>query len=158
MVTWMPHIQYIRKKVALRLKLLKTLAASKYGSDQNFLLKTFTSTVVSVIEFGSPAYGSARSAILEQLQTVFNEGLRIALGVFKTTRTAKLLTEAGLKNVETRRSEKTAALGLRMLSIRDHPLRQRIQSPEQHQHYINRQRQSRPFAVRAGLSRSGTPR
>ena len=155
MVTWMPHIQYIRKKVALRLKLLKTLAASKYGSDQDVLLKTFTSTVVSVIEFGSPAYGSARSAILEQLQTVFNEGLRIALGVFKTTRTAKLLTEAGLKNVETRRSEQTAALGLRMLSIRDHPLRQSIQPSDQHQHYS--------FATirrtcGTHLSRSGTPR
>ena len=56
-----------------------------------------------------------------------------------------------MKNVETRRSEKIAALGLRMLSIRDHPLRQSIQSSDQHQHYNNRQRQSRPFAVRVGL-------
>ena len=84
-LTWLPHIQYIRKRVLPRLKLLSTLAASSYGLDQGVLLRSFTSTIVSVIEFGSPAYGSARPTALEQLQTVFNEGLRIALGAFRTT-------------------------------------------------------------------------
>ena len=62
------------------MELLRALATSRYGSDQDVLLRTFTSSMVSVIEFGSLAYGSARPAALNQLQTVFNEGLKIALG------------------------------------------------------------------------------
>ena len=79
-LSWQPHMTGVKKRVQPRLKLLRSLATTKYGADQDILIRTFTSLVVTTIEFGSPAYGSARQKVLDQLQTIFNEGLRIALG------------------------------------------------------------------------------
>ena len=111
---------------------------------------TFTTLVVSIIEFGSPAYGSARKNVLDQLQIIFNEGLRIALGAFKTTRTGNLLNEAGLKDLEYRRTEKTAACILNIMGMADHPLGEPIRPTTSHRHYDDHPRLTRPFSIRAG--------
>jgi hypothetical protein len=47
--------------------------------------------VLSALEFGSAAYGSARKTQLEKLNPIHNKGLRITLGAFCISRTQNLL-------------------------------------------------------------------
>ena len=124
----------MKKHVSSRLKLVRTLAASRYGADQDVLLRTFETMMVSILELGFAAHGSTRQPILDQLQITFNEGLQIALGAFKTTRTTNLLNEAGMKSLQLRRDEKTATFGLRVLGMQRHPLEHQIRSTHFHQY------------------------
>ena len=71
-LTWRPHMNDIRKRVQLRMRLLRSLATTKYGADQDIFLRTFMALLVTTIEFGSSAYGSAKPRILHQLQILFN--------------------------------------------------------------------------------------
>ena len=117
---------YVKKRVQPRLKLLRSLVTTKYGADQDILIRTFTSLVVATIEFGSAAYGSARQKVLDHLQTIFNESLRIALGAFRTTRTTNLLNKAGVMDLQMRRKIKIATTALKILGLGNHPLKQEI--------------------------------
>lgn len=66
------------------------------GVQQDMLLRIHNTKVLSVLEFGSIGYGSANKSDLDKLNTVHHDGIRIALGAFKTTPTVDLLSEAGM--------------------------------------------------------------
>jgi hypothetical protein len=60
-------------------------------------------TVLSTLEYGSTVYGEACKSELAKLNTIYNNGIRIATGVSRTSPTQSLLIEAGLLPLELRR-------------------------------------------------------
>jgi hypothetical protein len=67
------HINETRAKVFRRINLLKCLAGMKWGEDQGMLLWVHEMMVLSALEYGSAACGSASNAQLEPV----HKGLRI---------------------------------------------------------------------------------
>jgi hypothetical protein len=61
--------------------------------------------VLSALEYGSAAYGSASNAQLKRLEPVHNKGLRIALCAFCVCRT-EYMCESGFDSLAERRKEK----------------------------------------------------
>lgn len=66
------------------------------GVEQDMVLRLHQAKVLSTLEFGCGAYDSANKSDINKLNSVHNEGIRIALGAFRTTPTADLLSEAGM--------------------------------------------------------------
>jgi hypothetical protein len=54
--------------------------------------------VLSALEFGSAAYGSARDRQLKRLEPVHNKGLRIAIEAFCVCRAENILCELGFES------------------------------------------------------------
>jgi hypothetical protein len=88
---WEKHIEHVKATAIKRLNLLKCLSGLRWGVDQDVFFKIHQALYLSVIEYGAAAYGSARKIILEKLNSTHHQGLRIALGAFRSTRIESLM-------------------------------------------------------------------
>ena len=59
----------------------------------------------SKLDYGSNVYGSARKSYLAMLDLIHHQGLRLALGAFRTSPTANLYVEADEPSLNTRREK-----------------------------------------------------
>ena len=70
------------------------MGQTDWGDDRIVLLRLYRSLVSSKLDYGCIVYGSARRLILKQLDPIHHQGLRIALGAFRTSPAQSLNTEA----------------------------------------------------------------
>ena len=61
------------------------LSNINWGGDRSVLLNLYRSLVRSKLDYGSIVYGSARKSYLKCLDTIHHQGLRFALGAFRTS-------------------------------------------------------------------------
>ena len=93
-LSFIPHIRYIKAKCLKALNLLKVLSNTSWGADRSILLHLYRSLIRSKLDYGSIVYGSARKSYLQMLDTVHHQGLRLALGAFRTSPVTSLYVEA----------------------------------------------------------------
>ena len=74
-----------------------------WGADRIVLLRLYRSLVRSELDYACIVYGSARRSILKQLDPIHYQGLRIALGAFRTSPAQSLYIEAHEPSLTTRR-------------------------------------------------------
>ena len=92
--SFIPHIQYLKKKCSKTLKFLRLITRKNWGADQHTLLKLYRILIRSKIDYGCFIYGAARKSYLKSLQTVHHEGLSLVLGAFRTSPVESLYSEA----------------------------------------------------------------
>jgi hypothetical protein len=85
--------------------------------DHDLLIKIHQPLILSVIEYGAVAYGSARKSILEKLNSTHHQGLRIALGAFSFTWIENLMCEIGISTLHHRRLLITTKTAIRSMTI-----------------------------------------
>ena len=93
-LSFIPHIKYLKAKCLKALNLLKVLSHTSWGADRTTLLHLYRFLIRSKLDYGSIVYGSARKSYLQMLDTVHNQGLRLALGAFRTSPVSSLNVEA----------------------------------------------------------------
>ena len=84
-LSFIPHIKYLKAKCLKALNLLKVLSNTSCGADRTTLLELYRSLVRSKLDYGSIIHGSARKSYLQMLDPIHNQGLRLALGAFRTS-------------------------------------------------------------------------
>jgi ribonuclease HI len=146
---WRGHINYIKEKVNKRLNIIKALSGLKWGADQDILLRIHQMVVMSVIEYGVSTYASARKNNLKPLNTLHNQGIRIALGAFKSSRLENLYCEAGMTSLEQRRELLTIQQAIKVTANIHHPLRPNLLNLEEQTTCFRRARATKPFYIRA---------
>ena len=93
-LSFIPHIKYLKAKCLKALNLLKVLSHTNWGADHTVLLQLYRSLIRSKLDYGSIVYGSDRKSYLMMLDTVHHQGLRLALGAFRTSPVESLYVEA----------------------------------------------------------------
>ena len=88
------HIQYLKTSCQKALDILRVAGHTDWGDDHIILLRLYCSLVHSKPDYGCIVYGSARRSILKQLDPIHHQGLRIALGAFRTSPAQSLYIEA----------------------------------------------------------------
>ena len=83
------------------------LEHTDWGANRKVLLRLYRSLIRSKLDYDSIVYGSARKSHLKMLDSVHHQGLRLALGAFRTSPVESLLAEANEPSLESRR-EKTS--------------------------------------------------
>ncbi|GFT53714.1 putative RNA-directed DNA polymerase from transposon X-element [Trichonephila clavipes] len=76
-LTFLPHILHLRKRCEKSLNLLKVLSNTSWGADRTSLLRVYAAIVLSRIDYGCVAYGSACNSTLQKLNPVHHMALRI---------------------------------------------------------------------------------
>ena len=66
----------------------------EWGGDREVLLRLYRSLIRSKLDYGSIVYGAARISYLKKLDPIPNQGLRLALGAFRTSPSVSLHAEA----------------------------------------------------------------
>jgi hypothetical protein len=128
---------------------LKCLAGMKWGADQGMLLRVHEMMVLSGLEYGNAAYGSASSAQLKRLEPVHNKGLRIALGAFCVCRTENIMCESGFESLAERRKRKIINTAIHVAENSSHPVNRWCKEKEAYEDYAFKSKLPRPFFVRA---------
>ena len=94
-LNWKAHINNIKGKALKALNILKKLAHTSWGADRKTMLLLYKSTVLPVLDYGSPIYCSASMPTLKLLNPVHHLGLRIATGAFKSSPTTSVIVDSG---------------------------------------------------------------
>ena len=110
-LSFIPHIKYLKAKC---LKALKVLSRTSWGADRTTLLKLYRSLVWSKLDYGCIIYGSVRKSYLQMLDPIHNQGLRLALGAFKTSPVASLHVEADEPSIYSQREKLSLQYAIRL--------------------------------------------
>ena len=129
-LSFIPHIKYLKAK-CLKLNLLKVLSHTSWGADRTTLLKLYRSLVQSKLDYGCIIYGSARKSYLQMLDPIHNQGLRLALGAFRTS-VASIYVEADDQSLYSRRGKLSLQYAIRLAAMLTH----RILLMKLHSHQI----------------------
>ena len=65
-----------------------------WGADRKVMLRLYRSLVRSKLDYGCVVYGSVRQPYLRKLDSIHNQGLRLALGAVRTSPVTSLYAEA----------------------------------------------------------------
>ena len=84
-LSFIPHIKQLKAKCQKALNLLRVVAHTDWGADRKVLLNLYRTIIRSKLDYGSIIYGSARKSYLEMLDPIHHQGLRLALGAFRTS-------------------------------------------------------------------------
>ena len=126
-LTWNPQIQEMEKRATNRLSLMKKLAGTKWGANNNILQQVYTGNVRPVMEYGSAAWATAAPSNTARLDKVQNASMRLITGGLKTTPINTLQTATGLLSLDTRRQEKVLIQQEKLKRIPNHPANKQLQ-------------------------------
>ena len=113
-LSFIPHIKYLKAKCLKALNLLKILSHTNWGADRTVLLELYRSLIRSKLDYGSIVYGSARKSYLLELDTIHHQGLRLALGAFRTSAVESLYVEAEELSLYLRREKLAQQYAIRL--------------------------------------------
>ena len=97
------------------------LSHTFWGADRTTLLKLYWSPVWSKLDYGCIIYGSARKSYLQMLDPIHNQGLKLALGAFRTSPVASLYVEADEPSLYSRGEKLSLQYALRLTANPSNP-------------------------------------
>ena len=104
----------MKAKCQKALNLLRVVAHTDWGADRKVLLHLYRTIVRSKLDYGSVVYGSARESYLKTLDTIHHQGIRLALGAFRTSPADSLLVEANEPSLNDRREKLSLQFALKL--------------------------------------------
>ena len=129
MLNFKAHVRYLKKKCRKALTILKVVGHTDWGGDKSTLLKLYRTHVRSKLDYGSAVYGSTKDYILKELDPIHHQGLRIALGAFRTSPVKSLYAEEGETSLNHRRLKLSMNFYLKSKSIPENPCYDIVSSP-----------------------------
>ena len=117
------HVQYLKGKAVKRISILKCLAGRRCGADRSVLLRIYKSLVRPILDYSCQILDGPSNRVVDSLDSVQNECIRIATGALRTSPILPLLVEANIPPLRLRRCELTLRFYLKVRSRPDHPCR-----------------------------------
>ena len=131
----------------LKLNLLKVLSHTSWGADRTTLLKLYRSLVQSKLDYGCIIYGSARKSYLQMLDPIHNQGLRLALGAFRTS-VASLYVEADEQSLYSGRGKLSLQYAIRLAANPSNPAHEVTFPPNSVDLYEQKPKAIKSFGIR----------
>ena len=97
------------------------LSNTNWGGDRSVLLNLYRSLVRSKLDYGSVVYGSARKAQLKCLDTIHHQGLRLAVGAFRTSPIESLNAESNEPSLYVRREKLSLQYTIKLAANHQNP-------------------------------------
>ena len=128
-LSFIPHIKQLKAKCQKALNLLRVVAQTDCRADRKILLNLYRTIIRSKLDNGSMIYGSARKSYLKMLE-IHHQGLRLALGAFRTSPSESLLAEANESSLNNRRLKLSMQYALKLKSNPSNPTYETVFEPK----------------------------
>ncbi|KAL4113976.1 hypothetical protein QTP88_017519 [Uroleucon formosanum] len=119
-LSWKAHIRNLKSSCSTRMSIIKTLSNLTWGSDQNSLTLIYKSLILSLINYGSVIYGTTKRNLLNTLDPIHNQGIRLATGAFRTSPTDSILCNAGVPPLQFIRDINTTKYMIKTSNLPNH--------------------------------------
>ena len=132
------------------LNAFKILSSPEWGGDTDTLLTLYKSLILSKLDYACQVYGSARPSYLKMLNPIQNQGLRLAMGAYRTSPEPSLHAEAHVLPLEHRRKQLTLQYATKISATPDNPVHKCIfHTPDDITHKVNKKRKPiKPISLR----------
>ena len=147
-LSFIPHIKALKAKCLKALDVLKVLSNTNWGGDRSVLLNLYRSLVRSKLDYGSIVYGSARKSYLKCLDTIHHQGLRLALGAFRTSPVESLYAESNEPSLYTRREKLSLQYTMKLAANPKNPAHNCVFNPKYERFYNNTPSAIKPLGLR----------
>ena len=147
-LSFIPHIKQLKAKCQKALNLLRVVAHTDWGADRKVLLNLYRTIIRSKLDYGSIIYGSARKSYLEMLDPIHHQGLRLALGAFRTSPSESLLAEANEPSLYNRRLKLSMQYALKLKSNPSNPTYETVFEPQYKTLFENKPNMIPSFGIR----------
>ena len=147
-LSFLPHLKALKSKCLKALDIIKVVSNQEWGADKSVLLKLYRSLVRSKLDYGCIVYGSARPSYLKMLNTLHHQGLRLALGAFRTSPVDSLYVEAGELPLEHRRLKLSLQYVTKLKSTPSNPAFNCVFRPEYENKYLRNTKVISPLGIR----------
>ena len=147
-LSFLPHIKNLKAKCQRMLKLLRVLAHSDWGADRKVLLRLYRALVRSKLDYGCIVYGSARKSYLQQLDPIHHQGLRLALGAFRTSPKKSLYVEANEPSLQSRRKKLSMQYTSKLSSNPSNPAHKIVFKPKYQTRFASKPNVIPSFGIR----------
>ena len=127
---------------------LKVLAGTEWGSDSIVLLQLYKDLVRTKLDYGSILYGSARKSYIKLMDPVHHQGLRLSLGVFRTSPVQSLYVEAREPSLENRRLKLSLQCAIKLKTSPLNPAHACVFYPDYQPLYDSTPTSIRPLGLR----------
>ena len=124
------------------------LSNTSWGADRTTLLKLYRSLVQSKLDYGCIIYGSARKSYLQMLGHIHHQGLRLALGAFRTSPVAILYMEADEPSLYSRREKLSLQYAIRLPANPSNPAHEVTFPPNYVDLYEQKPKAIKSFGIR----------
>ena len=147
-LSFIPHIKALKAKCLKALDVLKVLSNTNWGGDRSVLLNLYRSLVRSKLDYGSIVYGSARKSYLKCLDTIHHQGLRLALGAFRTSPVESLYAESNEPSLYTRREKLSLQYTTKLAANPKNAAHNCVFNPKYERFYNNTPSAIKPLGLR----------
>ncbi|MCU7800748.1 MAG: reverse transcriptase-like protein [gamma proteobacterium symbiont of Lucinoma myriamae] len=147
-LTFIPHIKALKAKCLKALDILKVLSNTNWGGDRTVLLNLYRSLIRSKLDYGSIVYGSARKSYLKTLDTIHHQGLRLALGAFRTSPVESLYAESNEPSLYIRREKLSLQYTTKLAANPQNSTYNCVFNPRYEIFYNNKPRSIKPLGFR----------
>ena len=131
------HIQYVKGKAVKRISILRCLAGRNCGADRSVLIRIYKSMIRPILDYACIILDGPNNTVVESLDSIQNECLRIATGALRTSPILPLLVECDVLPLRLRRCDLTLRYCLKVSSTPGHPCRPLL-SDDSALHTVNR--------------------
>ena len=143
---------YYHSKCLKALDIIKVLSSTKWGADTRVLLRLYRALIRSKLDYGSQVYGSARGSArksyIQKLDTVHHQGLRLAMGAFRTSPIQSLYVLSQEPSLEKRRLKLALQFSLKLKTNTSNPAHEYAFNCVNEELYDARPKSIRPFGLR----------
>ena len=147
-LSFLPHILSLKPKCLKALDIIKVLSSTKWGADTRVLLRLYRALIRSKLDYGSQVYGSARKSYIQKLDTVHHQGLRLAMGAFRTSPIQSLYVLSQEPSLEKRRLKLALQFALKLKTNPSNPAHEYAFNCVNEELYDARPKSIRPFGLR----------
>ena len=147
-LNFISHIKNLKQKCQKALNIMKVLSSTDWGGDKTTLLTLYRSLIRSKLDYGSVVYGSARKSYLKMLDTIHHQGLRLALGAFRTSPVESLYTEASEPPLCVRREKLSLQYITKLAACPQNPAFKDVFQPLYKRFYQNDVKSIKPLGIR----------
>ena len=151
-LSFIPHIKALKTKCLKALNLLKVLAHTDWGADRKVLLRLYRALIRSKLDYGCIVYGSARKSYLQMLDPIHHQGLRLALGAFRTSPIESLLVEANEPSLYLRREQLALNYACKVKANPNNPANDCLFDPKYETLYERKPKAIKPIGIRLKTS------
>ena len=150
-LSFIPHMKYLKNRCLKALNLIRVASARSLGSDRKFKLALYRALIRSKLDYGAIVYSSARPSYRKMLDTVVNQGLKLALNAFRTSPATSLHVEAGELPLELRHLQLSMNYYVKTCANESNPANSFFESNEYDDRFNRRPRSIRPLRDRISM-------
>lgn len=115
------HIKGIKSNIQSYLNILKIISHTTWGGQTTTLIQLFKSLILSKLNYGIIIYKNTNKSNLKIINTIYNSGIRMTLGAFRTSPAESMYNITNIPPLEIKTAELELVYAARIIRQRDNP-------------------------------------